>query len=347
MKPVTVGIVGYGLSGAVFHAPLISSIGGFKLKKIVSSKPSEVKASYPSVEVVSTTSELMADPEIGLVVIGAPNSTHFPVAKEALMAGKHVVVDKPFTNTSREAGELVELAGEKGLLLSVFQNRRWDNDFLTIKSCLKSGLLGEVLSYEAHYDRFRPEVKPRWRDRDLPGSGMLFDLGSHLIDQAIHLFGLPETIYADLQKQRPGSETIDYFHLLLGFGKFRVILHSGSIIKKPGPRFLIHGTKGSFLKYGLDSQEDALRNGSSPGDHGWGLDKPEDFGELTWEVEGLNLTSRVETLPGSYQSYYLQLLAAITEGAPLPVTAREGQETIRLIELALESSAQKREIAVR
>ncbi|HEX2915025.1 MAG TPA: oxidoreductase [Chloroflexia bacterium] len=345
MREVTVGVVGYGLSGAVFHAPLITSVDGYRLKTIVSSNPAKVTADYPEVQVAPTVEDLLADPEIELVVIGAPNSAHFPVARQSLLAGKHVVVDKPFTNTTQEAEELIQLAEQNDRLLSVFQNRRWDNDFLTVKACLKSGLLGELYSYESHYDRFRLEVRNRWREIDLPGSGMLFDLGAHLIDQALHLFGTPESIYADLHKQRPGSKVIDYFHLLLDYGRLRVILHSGMVIKSPGPRYQLHGTKGSFIKYGLDSQEDALKAGMRPGDAGWGADKPEFYGELTTEVEGATLTGKMETLPGSYESYYIEVLKAIREGAPLPVRAEEGLNTIKVIEKALQSSQEKREVA--
>jgi len=344
LQKVGVGIVGYGLAGAVFHAPLVSSVDGFELQKIVSSNAAKIKADYPNVEVVTSVDELLADSTLELVVIAAPNTAHYPIAKQALLAGKHVVVDKPFTNTSQEADELIQLAVETNRLLSVFQSRRWDNDFLTIKDCIKSGLLGEIYSYEAHYDRFRPEVRNRWREQALPGSGMLYDLGSHLIDQALHLFGLPQTIFADLQKQRPGSDVIDYFHLLLGYDRLRVVLHSGSVVRKPGPHFQIHGSQGSFIKYGLDSQEDTLKAGGRPGDAGWGADKAELWAEITTDMAGLTFTGKIETLPGAYENYYSQLLKAIREGQPLPVQAHEARATIKVIEKAMQSSQEKREV---
>jgi scyllo-inositol 2-dehydrogenase (NADP+) len=345
MRNIGVGIIGYGLAGSVFHAPLVSSIEGFTLRTIVSSNPDKVKADYPTVAVVPTLDELLADPAIELVVIAAPNTAHFPLAKQALLANRHVVVDKPFTNTVQEADELIQLAAQKSLLLSVFQSRRWDNDFLTLKACIQGGLLGDIYSYEAHYDRYRPQVRPRWREKDLPGSGMLYDLGAHLIDQALALFGSPQTIFADLQAQRPGSEVVDYFHLLFGYASgLRVILHSGSIVRKPGPHFLLHGTKGSFTKYGLDSQEDALRSGIRPGQPGWGLDKAEFFGEFTLDNDGLALTGKIETLPGCYEAYYQQLFLAINEGQALPVRAEEARQTINIIEKAMQSSQEKRVI---
>lgn len=346
MQNIGVGIIGYGLAGQVFHAPLIHAVQGYDIRKIVTSSNREkALADFPDAQIVASADEVMHDPEIQLVVVATPNTSHLPLAKQALAAGKHVVVDKPFTNTAQEADELIALAKEKNQLLSVFQNRRWDNDFLTLQACLKSGILGEIYTYEAHYDRFRPDVNHKWREQDLPGSGMLYDLGAHLIDQALFLFGPPQTIYADLLKQRPDSDVIDYFHLLLNYDKLRVILHSGIIVKTPGPRFQVHGTKGSFIKYGLDSQEATLKVGGRPGDSGWGADKPEFYAEVTTEINNLTLTSRMETLPGSYQSYYALLLAAIRDQQPLPVAAEAGRDVIKVIEVAMQSSQEKREIA--
>lgn len=345
MQKVGVGIIGYGLAGQVFHAPLIHSVQGFDIKKIVtSSNRDKAQTDFPNAQIVASANELMSDPEIELVVIATPNTSHLPLAKQALAAGKHVVVDKPFTNTVQDADELIALAKEKNRLLSVFQNRRWDNDFLTLQACLKSGALGDIFTYEAHYDRFRPEVNRKWREQDLPGSGMLYDLGAHLIDQALFLFGTPQSVYADLLKQRPDSDVIDYFHLLLNYDKLRVILHSGIIVKKPGPRFEVHGTKGSFIKYGLDSQEDTLKVGGRPGDKNWGADKPEFYAELTTDVNGLTLTGKIETLPGSYEKYYALLLEAVRNNQPLPVTAEDGRNVIKVIEKAMQSSQEKREV---
>ena len=341
---IQVGLVGYGMAGTVFHAPLISSVADLELKKIVSSNPAKVIADYPDAKVVSSLDELLDDPAIELVVVAAPNTVHFSSAKQALEAGKHVVVDKPFTNSTQDAEELIALAAKQNRLVSVFQNRRWDNDFLTLKNSIQSGLLGEIYSYEAHYDRFRPNVQHRWREQDLPGSGMLYDLGAHLIDQALHLFGTPKTVLADLQKQRSGSEVVDYFHILLDYGKLRVILHSSCIVRQPGPHFQLHGDRGSFIKYGLDSQEDLLKAGGRPGDAGWGADKPEFYGEITFDNSGLTVKGKVETLAGTYEEYYRQLAKAIREGQPLPVTATEARNTIKVIELAKQSSEQRKAV---
>ncbi|UYZ12356.1 MULTISPECIES: oxidoreductase [Brevibacillus] len=347
MKQVNVGLIGYGLSGQVFHAPVIRSVPGLKLTKVVSSRPEKVRADLPEAEVVASVDELLSDDQIELVVVAAPNTSHFPYAKQALLAGKHVVVEKPFVIRSSEAEELIRLAESRGRVLSVYHNRRWDNDFLTIKHLLQTGALGEVFLYEAHYDRYRPEVTDRWRERDLPGSGILYDLGSHLIDQALHLFGLPQTVMADVGAQRPGARTTDYFHIVLGYGSLRVILHAGSLVRQPGPRFQIHGDKGSFVKYGLDPQEDALRAGLIPGGPEWGRDREETYGQLTLSVGELNVSGSVETIPGAYQTYYQQMYEAIVSATPAPVSPADAMNVIRVIEWAEQSSREQRVITVR
>lgn len=345
LKPVNVGLIGFGYSGATFHAPVIQTVNDLKIQKVVSSQPEKVKRQLSDATVVSSVDELLCDPEIELVVITTPNKTHFPIAKAALHAKKHVVVEKPFVIDVDEADELIQLAEKQDCLLSVYQNRRWDNDFLTIKACIRSGLLGEIHTYEAHFDRYRPEVRVRWREQNLPGSGILYDLGSHLIDQALHLFGSPVTVSADLMEQRPGAQTTDYFHLVLGYeGGLRVILHSGSMVKNPGPRFQVHGTKGSFIKYGMDSQEESLKRGAKPGDPGWGEDRPEQYGTVTTSVNGLEFSGTIKTLAGSYETYYQKMAAAIRKRAPLPVTAEEARETIRIIQAAIQSHNEKRTI---
>jgi scyllo-inositol 2-dehydrogenase (NADP+) len=346
MRMVKVGLIGYGLSGKVFHAPVIQAVPGLMLTKVVSSQPAKVHADLPHVEVVGSVEELLADEGIELVVVATPNTSHYVYAKQAMEAGKHVVVEKPFVTSSSEAAELIRVAEACNRLLSVYHNRRWDNDFLTIKELIRAGAMGNLYQYESHYDRFRPDVKDRWREQDIPGSGMLFDLGSHLIDQALHLFGLPETVMADIAAQRPGSQVTDYFHLVLGYGPLRVILRSSMLVRQPGPRFQIHGDKGSFVKYGLDPQEEALKAGIKPGTPDWGKDRPEFFGELTTGVGELAVTGKVETVPGSYQAYYQGIYDAIVRGKPVPVSAVDAMNVIRVIEWAEQSSREKRTIQV-
>ncbi|AUX49007.1 oxidoreductase [Sorangium cellulosum] len=340
---VYVGLIGYGLAGAVFHAPLIRAVPQLRLAAIATRREGQVMADHSGVAVHPTPETLIAEPGIDLVVIASPNETHVPLARAALEAGKHVVVDKPFTNTSAEADELIALAARRGRLLSAFQNRRWDADFRTVRRCIEQGLLGEVVSYEAHFDRFRPAIKQGWREQDLPGSGILYDLGAHLIDQALVLFGLPRAVTADLLAQRPEARTVDYFNLTLDYGRRRAIVRSSTLTREPGPRFAVHGDGGSFLKYGIDGQEEALKAGKRPGAPDWGREDPRWFGTLV-TADGERRV--IESLPGAYEAYYEGIAAAILDGVPPPVRAEEARDVIRIIEAATRSSAERRTIAL-
>jgi scyllo-inositol 2-dehydrogenase (NADP+) len=341
---IHVGLVGYGMSGSVFHAPLIASVQGFELTAVVSSRPESVHQDYPHARVVSTLDQLLEMEEISLVVITTPTSTHYDYAKRSLLAGKHVIVEKPFVLASAEAEELISLAKQQGVLLSVYQNRRWDNDFLTVRHVLQSGFIGDVSYYESHFDRFRPVVRDRWKESGEPGSGTLYDLGSHLIDQTLVLFGRPQTVHADLKKQREGSKAVDYFHLVLDYGRFQAILHSGSLVREPGPRFQIHGNKGSFIKYGYDPQEASLQKGVRPGDPGYGEEEEALYGEVTFDQDGITYKGKVKTLPGCYQAFYEGMAAAITQGEPVPVAPEEARDTIKVIEYAIQSHEEQRVI---
>jgi len=344
MRKIKVGIVGYGLSGATFHAPLLSVLDEFEIVKVVSSKQDVVKKDLGDVEVVSSLDKVLEDASIELVVITTPSGFHFEMAKQSLYSGKHVILEKPMVVETEEAEELIQIAEEKKLLLSVYHNRRWDNDFLTVKKLINDGTLGEINTYQVHFDRFRPVVRDRWREKKGPGSGMLFDLGSHLIDQALHLFGLPKFVQADVFAQRENGETDDYFHVVLGYERLRVILHSGSIVPSDGPRFQIHGTKGSFIKYGIDGQEAALKDGRKPIDESWGADDPQFYGKLV-TIDGEKENHKIiPTLYGSYGTYYKKIAESILEGKNAPVTAQEGLSVIRIIEAALKSSTEKKAI---
>jgi scyllo-inositol 2-dehydrogenase (NADP+) len=340
---VNVGLIGYGMAARVFHAPVIESVPGLRLKKVVERHAEESRKRYPSVEVVRDAGELLRDEEIELVVVSTPNSSHFDLATRALLACKHVVVEKPFTVTSHEAQQLIELAGRQRKLISVHQNRRWDGDFLTVKMLLESGILGRVVEYESHYDRYRNQPRPdAWREEaEAPGNGVLYDLGSHLIDQAQVLFGLPRRVRADIRIQREFARVADNFELVLDYDNLKVTLKAGMLVREKGPRFTLYGTHGSFLKYGIDPQEEALKRGGSPLDEGWGKESPEAWGTINAEVEGLHVEGRIETIAGSYQAYYRNVLDAIRGRAELAVKPEEARNTIRMIELALESNAQK------
>ncbi|MDQ0192109.1 oxidoreductase [Paenibacillus wynnii] len=343
MHNVRVGLIGYGFSASTFHAPLLGTISGFRITAVSSSKPELVKKDLPEAVVESEHSILIHRKDVDLIIITAPNEAHFPLAKEALEAGKHVVVEKPFVLTYAQGKELIDLARSKGVLLSVYHNRRWDNDFLTLREIIDSGRLGRVFTYEAHFDRYRREVRDRWRERGIPGSGLLYDLGAHLIDQALVLFGNPQYVIGDILSQREGAQADDYFHITLKYDRLRVILHSSMLVKEPGPHFLVHGDKGSFSKYGLDSQEETLKGGGRPGSPFYGEDSEENFGMLVWENKsGLTVRESVRTLPGRYQDYYKGIYSSIVSGAPSPVSAEEALNVIAVIECAQLSNNEHR-----
>jgi scyllo-inositol 2-dehydrogenase (NADP+) len=343
---IGVGLAGYGLGGSVFHAPLIQAEPGLRLHAVVTSRDEQVRRELPGVGVVGSAAELLQDPAVELVVVAAPNAVHHQLAGTALRAGRHVVVDKPFALSTADADELIGLAEATDRRLSVFHNRRWDSDFLTVRRCLEAGVLGDVSTFTSRYDRFRPVPKGSWKEQDVPGSGVLWDLGPHLVDQALQLFGRPETVWADVGVQRPGVEAVDYLHLALGYGRLRVLLHAGMEVRDPGPRFEVHGDRGSFVKHGMDLQEQALRAGGRPGDPGWGSEPPDRHGTLTGEVAGLELRGRLESVPGDYGAFYAAMAAAIRGDGPVPVPAAEARDVIVVIELALASAREGRVVRV-
>ncbi len=314
---------------------------GLRLSHIVSSDSAKVRRNWKAV-VLPKPEDAFALPEIDLIVIATPNPTHFDLARKALLGGKHVVVDKPFTNSVAEAQELIALAKDRGRLLSVFQNRRWDADFLTMRQLLSDGPLGEIVHFESHYDRYRPEPRQRWREQAVPGGGLWFDLGPHLADQALLLFGAPERIYADLEIQRASGQAIDYFHVILRYGHRRVILHGGTLVAAETPRFTVHGTRGSYTKFGLDTQEDSLKSGNVPGGEGWGFDPR--MGTLIAQLGDGFKTREVPNVPGNYLAFYKAIQLAISTGAPNPVPAEDGLAVINVIETGMKSAAARAEI---
>ena len=329
LRPVRVALVGFGSAGRIFHAPLISGVPGLELACVVSSKPAAVLTDWPQVAVVAQPDHAFADPAIDLVVIATSNESHFPLAHAALLAGKHVLVDKPCTVTLAQTETLLALARERGLVFTVFQNRRFDADFLSLQQVVQSGVLGRIVHFESHFDRYRPVVPDRWREQALPGSGLWFDLGAHLVDQALVLFGMPQTIALDTACQRDGAQVNDYFHAQLRYGEqhpgLRVILHASALVPAVGPRFVVHGTLGSFVKYGLDVQEDALKAGARPkwGAHdGWGMDPQ--AATITTYPEGRLHTQPAPAVAGDYCAVYAALLAHLRgqRAAPEVTTAQ-------------------------
>jgi scyllo-inositol 2-dehydrogenase (NADP+) len=339
MPPLNVGLIGYGLAGSVFHAPLIAAEPRMRLAAIATSR--SLPQELAGVRALRDPMELIQAGDIDVVVVASPNATHAPLARAALMAGKHVVVDKPFALDVREADALIELARLQGRLLTAFQNRRWDGNFLTVRALLSQNILGDVRYGEIHFDRHRPIPKQGWRETEVPGAGVLFDLGPHLIDQALCLFGLPETVLADVARQREGVVADDYFHLVLGYRLLRVVLHASALVPKPGPRLLMHGVSGSLYQYGMDPQESQLARGIRPGDSAWGITPA--VSVLVADGTG---ERPVGVLPGAYECFYRAVAAAILDGTAPPVTVEEARAVMLVLDAARHSSAEGRRIAV-
>ena len=335
---LNIGLVGFGFAGKTFHAPVIRVVEGLRLTTIVQRHGGDAPdPRYADVETVRSVDELLSR-AVDLVVIATPNASHHPIAKQCLLAGRHVVIDKPFTTTVAEAGELVRLGKATRRVLSAYQNRRYVGDFVTLRALLSEGVLGRVTTFESHFDRFRPELRPgAWREQPLPGSGLWFDLGSHLLDQALVLFGIPQAISADIRSERPGAAADDAFDVALHYPHMRAFVRASMLAAAPGPTFAVHGTKGSFIKFGLDPQEAALKSGRIPDEAGWDAEAPEMYGRLT-TPEG---TRTIATAPSSFTHYYENVRDAILGKAPPAVTPEQALDVMRGLELAVASSHQR------
>ncbi len=332
--PVRVALLGYGFAGRTFHAPLMGAVPGLELRVVASSKPEELRAALPDVTVVASAEEAAAHPDVDLVVIATPNATHASLAEVALRAGKHVVIDKPFTVTLAEARALCALAKARGRVLSVFHNRRWDSDFLALQAVLADGALGRITHVESRFDRFRPEVRARWREQALPGAGVWLDLGPHLADQVLRLFGLPDAVSALLGRHRDGAQVDDWCQVTLVYPQRHVVLQASMLVAGGLPRFAVHGTRGTWLKYGLDSQEEQLRARTVPGAPGWGEDPLP--GQLLLGA-GSERGPGVAP-PGDYRRYYAGLRDAVEGRGPAPVTAAQALAVMAVLEAAVRSS---------
>ncbi len=340
--PVRTALVGFGYAGQTFHAPLIAACPDLRLEAVVSRQAEAVVEVYPDARVLASFDDALADPAIDLIVLATPNDLHAGQAEAALAAGKAVVVDKPFTLTTDEARRLATLAEERGLVLSVFHNRRWDADFLTLKALIAEDRLGPVARFESSFNRWRPEVRDRWREGDGPGAGIWYDLGPHLIDQALVLFGRPLGVTCDLAILRSGGRATDYAHAVLRYADKRVILHADMTTPAPDARFAVHGARASWLKAGLDVQEDQLKSGLAPGAAGWGVDpRP---GVVIDGATGAQ--DIVAGSPGAYPAYYAAVARAIRDGAPNPVPPGEAVMVMEVLEAGLLSAVRRAEVAL-
>jgi scyllo-inositol 2-dehydrogenase (NADP+) len=343
---IRVGLVGFGMAGRVFHGPLISSVPGLELAAVVERSTNNAAQRYPGITTYRSLEALLADPSLDLFVVATPSGTHFQVARQILEAGRNVIVDKPMSTTSAEIAQLISLAADKSVLLIPFFNRRWDSDFQTIQKLLREGLLGRLVLLESRFDRWRPNPPSDrlWKEDPSQGGGVLLDLGTHIADQALTLFGKPESIAADVLCEREWARANDAFTLRLRYSGFKVVLGANSLSAPSRPRFHLRGTKGNFIKSGLDPQEAALNKITRITDPQWGHEPSADWGALHIDVEGGMVTRPVTPIPGDYRLYYAAVRDALLGKFPPPITPLEAWRVARLIEWATESSEQRREI---
>ncbi len=342
MKAIQTALLSYGMSGRIFHAPFIEIHPGFELVGSYERSQKNIQKAYPGTHSYDSLDEVIHDADIELIIVNTPIPTHFEYASQALKAGKHVVVEKAFTNSTEEAKELQKIASEVGKHIFVYQNRRWDSDFLTVKKIFESGQLGEIVEAEFHFDRFNGIKSPKMhKEVPGPGAGIIFDLGPHIIDQALHLFGNPTHVFADLRKTRPGTEVEDLFEILLYYPEMRVRLKAGYYFKAPIPAFQLHGKLGSFIKTRSDRQEIDLDAGQKPQGKEWGLDSPSDYGLI--HVDGTN-PDRVASEKGDFMAFYENVYQSLRGDALPAVSVQDGINSMRVIDAAIESSREKRVI---
>jgi scyllo-inositol 2-dehydrogenase (NADP+) len=343
---IRVGLIGYGMGGRVFHAPLISSVEGLELAAVLERKSNKAQERYPNIVTYRTLEELLADSSLDLIVVTTPTGTHYDLARRTLRAGKSVIVDKPVAVRPSEIAELIELAAKRNLLLAPFHNRRWDSDFQAIQRVLREGILGRLVSFDSNIDRWRPVLPADrvWKNDPAHGGGLLLDQGTHLADQALVLFGKPESVSADVRRERDGADANDSFTVRLRYPGFLVTLAANSLSLPARPRFHLRGTQGNYWKLGVDPQEAALNKVTRIEDPAWGHEPAADWGVLHVGINGGEVTQPVEPVPGDYRLYYAGVRDALLGKAPVPVAAVDAWRVARLLERAAESSEQRREM---
>jgi scyllo-inositol 2-dehydrogenase (NADP+) len=347
MNPIKTALLSYGMSGEIFHAPLLDADPDFSLTSVLQRSSDKAKLRYPNVTIVRHIDDIIKSDSIELVVINTPNETHFSYATQALEAGKHIIVEKPFTVTVEEADKLISLANKKKRVLTVFQNRRWDGDFMTVKKILDNNWVGKIAEFELHYDRYRNYIEANtWKEEEGPGTGILYNLGSHMLDQVLMLFGMPNEVDARIGIQRPNGKVEDFYDIRMQYDSFYTIVKSSYLVREATPRYILHGTEGSFVKYGIDPQEQALKEGAMLGSPGWGSEGKEFWGKLNCTIDGLHYDGLVETLAGNYSAFYKNVYGAIRNNTPLSVKPEESRDVIRLIEACYESHQLRKAVKV-
>jgi len=344
---IKTAIASFGMSGLVFHGPLLKVNAGYEVVQVFERSKNNSREMFPNAQIVRKYEDILQNPEVELVVVNTPDFLHFEMVKEALLAGKHVIVEKPVTKKSTEAAELLKIAKENNVVFTVFQNRRWDGDFLTVKKVLKEGKLGRLVEFESHYDRYRASIVPdTWKEEGDEYSGVLHNLGSHMVDQVYVLFGKPISVTAFLKIQRTDGKVYDYYNIRLEYKDFTAILRSTYLAKNPGPRYSIFGEKGTFHKWEIDPQEEMLKEGHMPDELNWGKEPEKIWGSLVYENDGVDYNEAVETIPGNYNAVYNNLYDVIRNGAMLEVKPEQSIEVLKILETCLESNRLKKTISI-
>jgi predicted dehydrogenase len=340
-KSINTAIIGFGTSGKYFHAPFLHKHSGFSLKKVVERHSSEAKKIYPYIEHIKDYKILLKDTDIELIVISTPNTLHFEMAKACLKAGKHIIIEKPFTPTTKQADELIKLSAKYKRKIFVYHNRRWDGDFRTVQRIVDKNILGDIYEFEAHFDRYRPKVaSEKWKEKPLPAAGIVYDLGVHLIDQALVLFGHPTTLKADIQIQRDNALVDDYFKIELNYPDLKVILTAGMLVKNHHLRYILKGHKGTFKKHGIDPQEAALRKGLMPEGENWGKESKDNWGLMDAVIDRKHCLCNIETLEGNYMFFYDNVYDVLINNAEIKVKPEQARNVIKIVELAFLSSSE-------
>ena len=342
---IKTAISSFGMSGLVFHGPSLKVNPGFEVVNILERSKEISKQIFPEAAIVRSYSDILDNSDVELVIVNTPDKFHYEMAKQAILHGKHIVVEKPVTLKSSEAQELVELAREKGVVFTVYQNRRWDGDFLTVQKVLKENKLGRLVEFESHYDRYRTVITPdTWKEEGDEYSGVLYNLGSNMVDQAFVLFGKPLNVTAHLKIVRTGGVVTDYYDIRLDYEKFSVLLKCSYLVKKTGPRYILHGELGSFFKFGIDPQEELLKVGNLPVGENWGTEPREMWGTISYRKDGNEFEETIETIPGNYNIFYNNVFDVIRIGAELAVKPEEALEVLKILEACLLSNREKRTI---